>query len=397
MKNLKSIFSSITYLVCCTIIFLMAGCTSCTNYEIYIQIQKEEKEPENKPILNVFIENSGSMDGYFVGKSDLRDDLYGYISEIKSGTSKQNLYYINTQIIPINQNLENFFHNLNAESFKAGGGNRAHSDIVEMMKEMLNNSNDSTITIFASDCILDLPSVSTTDFFNFKKTLLANEIRNYKSKHNDFGIRVLCLQSNFEGYLYPTGKEPIKVSGKRPYYIWMFGSNKMLGKLMKDNPDQVVSNNLQNSLAYSDIQNIPINIGKTKGAMSNNGKVKVKSRNPKFDVYADLSRTLLDEKTIENKEIYDLSPYLQIGSIEKIKYDGAKYTHVMHLDLVHASKASDGKIAIKNDIPKWVDSINDETGDKANTTCGIKYLIDGIKEAFNDIPQLTINLKISKI
>lgn len=375
---------------------MLSSCNSCSNYEVSLQSLNDENETNDKPTLNVFIENSGSMDGFFAGKSDLRDDIYGYISRLKNSTSQQNFFYINSQILPTNKSLEDFFLNLNASAFKAGGGNRAHSDIIDMMKMMLAKSKLNTVTMFVSDCILDLPSVDTKAFVGFKKTSLANTIQEYKKDHKGFGMRVLCMLSNFDGFLYPTNKQAIKTTGKRPYYIWIFGSNQMIAKLMQNNSDATLGNNLIHTIAYSDITSMPVNIGKTKGAMSKNRKVKLKSGNPKFDLYANLSRTLLDEKSRKDIRLYDISPFLKIEGIEKITYSGSKYTEVFHISLTHASKADIGKLTIKKEMPKWVEDMNDETGDKSKTTCGIKYLIQGIEEAFSDVPPLTINFKITK-
>lgn len=380
----------------------MTSCNSCTNYEISTTDKNEEVTDNTKPKLNVFIENSGSMDGFVLDKSQFRDDLYDYISKLKGCTKAQNLYYINAQIIPIQEPLESFFTNLNVDDFKAKGGNRAHSDIVDMLGNMLSKADNNTVTLFASDCILDLPEGKTQSFFGLKKTALAEKIRQYRTQHEGFGFRILCMQSNFNGNLYPTGKAPIAVNGNRPYYIWIFGPNKLISQLMKAVPDESLGKDLKNCIAFSDISKgqVPNNVGKSKGAISRDGKVSLKSGNPKFDLYANLGRTLLDEKSIEDKGSYDLSPFLKIEGVSKINNDQSKYTHIIHLNLNHASRAENLKVALKkydeDNLPKWVNDINDETGDKQGTTCGIKYLIQGIGEAFEDVPQLTINLGISK-
>lgn len=396
MENIRPICRSLVYIACLLTISFVSSCTSCSNYEVSVQNTNDEKEISVKPVLNVYIENSGSMDGYFSGKSDMRDDLYGYVSELKGSTSGQNLFYINSTIIPIRQNTEAFFMGLNANSFKAGGGNRTHSNIIDMMKMMLSKSNSNTVSMFVSDCILDLPSVDTKTFLDFEKTSLANTLRDYKNKHKDFGVRILCMQSSFNGFLFPAGQTAIKTVGKRPYYIWILGSNKLISKLMSIDSDAKLGSNLQNCVAYSDASSLPINIGKTKGPMSTNGVVNLKGGNLKFDLYVNFSSSLLDEKSIEDKGTYDISPFLELQNIQKINYVGAKYSHVLTFELQHASKADNAQITIIKDVPAWVKSMNDETGDKPKKTCGIKYLIEGAKEAFDADKPVTINLQISK-
>ena len=58
-----------------------------------------------KPTINVFIENSGSMDGYVKGVTEFEQAVYGYLSDISISniTDTLNLYYINP-----NRSLANF-------------------------------------------------------------------------------------------------------------------------------------------------------------------------------------------------------------------------------------------------------------------------------------------------
>lgn len=396
-----NLFNSSTFfrksLVLGLLVLILAIISSCgQKYYIKVKNPASQEALTLKPNLNIFIENSGSMNGYVQNQSDFRDDLYAYVDRLSKEANKTNLYYINSQVIPIHENIENFFAGLNATSFKAAGGNHTQSDIVDMMKFMLNRSSNNTVTLFASDCILDLQG-NTKEFLGLKKTTLSSILSDYKVKHPGFGFRILCLESNYDGFLFPSNKSVVKVSGKRPYYIWIFGPSNLIGKLTKEVPDKIFGKHYLHSIAYSDVSSVPNMIGKTKGNISNNGIIEIKSSNPKFDVYANFSRTLLDDKVLQDKRNYDLSPFLEIESIDKINYKESRYSHIIHLRLRHASKASNTKISLKkNSVPSWVDDLNDESGDRAKTTCGIKSLITGIKEAFDDVNPVTIDIEISK-
>lgn len=370
---------------------------SCAQkYNIKVKKTPTEKVLTLKPNLNVFIENSGSMNGYVQNQSDFRDDLYAYVDRLSKEANKTNLYYINSQVIPIHDNVENFFASLNSDSFKAAGGNHTQSDIVDMMKLMLKRSTNNTVTLFASDCILDLKG-DTKVFLGLKKTTLSSIISDHKDKHPGFGFRILCLESNYDGFLFPSNKDVVKVSGKRPYYIWIFGPNYLIGNLTKKVSDKIFGKHYLHSIAYSDVSSVPNMIGKTNGNISNNGMVEIKSGNPKFDIYANFSRTLQNDKILKDKNSYDLSPFLEIESIDKINNRESLYSHVIHLNLHHASKASVSKISLKkNSVPNWVDKLNDESGDRPKTTCGIKSLITGIKEAFDNVNPVTIDIEILK-
>lgn len=394
---MRTLYKKTSFFAFCLALLGVTVFSSCGGkYEIRVKNPSSEETKAVKPVINVFIENSGSMNGYVLNQSDFRDDLYDYVDKLSKEANKTNLYYINSEVIPIRTTLESFFEGLNAASFKKAGGNHTQSDIVDMMKAMLAKSNNNTVSMFASDCILDLQGETKT-FLNLKRTTLSSVISDYKAKHPGFGFRILCLESNFDGFLYPTNKNVVKVTGKRPYYIWIFGSNNLIGNLMNKVQDDVFNKHLLHSVAYSDVSSVPNTIGKTKGDISANGKVEIKSSNPKFDIYANFTKTLIDDKTLSSKDSYELSPYLEIEGIDKIHFDKSKYSHIIHLKLSHASKASNLSVSLKeNIVPAWVDEVNDETGDRPQTTCGIKSLITGIKEAFDDVSPVEIDLEISK-
>lgn len=377
--------------------FILSSCFlfSSKKYEVKVVDQSKSDQLDKNTELNVYIENSGSMYGYVVPGADFTDDLYRYISRMSRYSSKTKLNYINSKIIPINEIQATFFQNLSASSFKAAGGNMKYSDIVTMMKAMLATAKKNTVSIFASDCILDIDKGNPNIFFKKKQTTLTETIIDYKTKHPDFGIRVLCLKSNFDGFLFPVSG-PIKVNNQRPYYIWIFGPQNLIGKLMKNVPDSEMNGHILHSVAYSSATTVPNNIGGDNRPISNDGSVIVKNNNMNFDLYLDLTNTLKDETVLNNSASYEISPYLTIEKISKIENPKSKYSHILKINLRSASNASNLFVGMKkNNVPSWVNEQNDETGNKLKTTCGIKYLITGIKEAFDGVNPVTVNLKLN--
>ena len=66
-----------------------------------------------------------------------------------------------------------------------------------------------------------------------------------------------------------------------------------------------------------------------------------------------------------------------------------QYTHVMEIEMLNPLKLSTEKIEFKRPyIPKWVQQSNDETGldvkNNLNKTTGIKYIIQGVADAYKD-------------
>jgi hypothetical protein len=58
-----------------------------------------------KPVVNVYMENSGSMFGYVDGLTEFEASVYSYLSDIaNTSTDSLNLFYINSRIIPQQSN-----------------------------------------------------------------------------------------------------------------------------------------------------------------------------------------------------------------------------------------------------------------------------------------------------
>lgn len=152
-----------------TLLISLATCLfmSCTERLEVRSVPINYPKVINPPSLNVFIENSGSMDGYMCNGSELKDAVYSYISKLNRNTDTTRLFFINSDIIPYKKELRGFIKDLTPQSFRKAGGNRANSDIGEMLKNVLESVSDTTVSIFISDCILDLPQ-DAMDFLNIK-------------------------------------------------------------------------------------------------------------------------------------------------------------------------------------------------------------------------------------
>lgn len=77
--NLKIVISRIS--ICLSISFccIFSGCQKKIEVD---SIAVSSTIKTDKPDLKVFIENSGSMDGYMCNGSQLKDALYDYVSDL---------------------------------------------------------------------------------------------------------------------------------------------------------------------------------------------------------------------------------------------------------------------------------------------------------------------------
>ena len=92
---------TLNILFSCIVVSLFATVTGCGYDKIEVSSASVASPmPSQNPLLKVFIENSGSMDGYMCDGSQLKDAIYDYISDINMVSSKSKLYYINSMLIP---------------------------------------------------------------------------------------------------------------------------------------------------------------------------------------------------------------------------------------------------------------------------------------------------------
>lgn len=373
-----------------SVFLLLLLFTSCGNKLLTIKPDDSESLSLEKAKLNVFIENSGSMDGFVIPGSEFKSDLYSYVSAAASKVNSTNYYYINSDVIPIRTAGNAFFQNLSAGAFKNGGGNRRDSELVQMIGRALSMQNDSTITIFASDCILDPQPGNANDYFGLRQTDMRNVIQKYLNSHNDFGIIIYCLSSSFNGYLYPVGQSPMKCNTPRPYYVWVMGSSKLIGQLNK-----VVSSNLFRSgvkyeASFVNCKNLPFTASEPFNETTNK-KLELKDSKKQFYLKVNFSPSLLsDDVIMDTKNYKQHHPAIKLISVEKI--NDKNYTH--QLTVSYHSRTPDGFYLDLNKKPDWLDKMNDDTGNQIHTTCGIKYMINGVADAFSEVKPLQIDFEI---
>ena len=104
----KSLFG----LFCCLLlVFGIISIQSCSRKPKQL---KTDEIVDNRSIkVNLFIENSGSMKGYFAGNFQIKDiikEYYDRISETQKSSDTITLNFINTQIENYSDNIKSYLH-----------------------------------------------------------------------------------------------------------------------------------------------------------------------------------------------------------------------------------------------------------------------------------------------
>lgn len=382
---------TIAILLGCLLIFGLLF-TNC-HPEIEISGSSLPKLPiSKKPIVKVFLENSGSMDGYMCDGSQLKDAVYDYVSDLSRASDTTFLYFINSNIIPYKGSLQAYIKDMTPATFHSAGGNTSNTDIGDLIDKVLSTVNDTTISVFISDCILDLPSKNAKDFFNNCEITIKQHIIDTQKKIPDLGVEIIQLTSKFSGKFFsPNGDVELLTDVKRPYYIWIFGPKNYMAEFNADALKTLKQSkyNFKGMISFS-------NESDTQYEVSNRSFTSqiVRPSNNEYlmAMKVNLSSTLQPEDIICNKHNYRfINSTLEIEEIKPIDSKGpSNFTHVIYFKMPEKTNILQDRLTFNSpdQLPSWVSQSNDEEGVDINSnldkTTGIEYLIQGVADAYKN-------------
>jgi hypothetical protein len=391
----------------------------------------QEIIPQTKPTVNVFVENSGSMDGYVKGVTEFEEIIYDYLSNIELKISDTiNLNYINNKIIFKGSDIQKFIKNIEPSDFKSSGGDIGSSDIAKVLKSVLAETQENEVAILVTDGIFSPGrGVNAADYLGIQRTDIKNTMASYLKNYPNTVVVVYQLSSQFDGICYNRENAKTKIKTKRPFYIWLIGDFRQVS-LLKSSvlEDKFKGNGVEHIYtllpsAQSEIQYSILNSPKhgsfdrdRKAAKTSIYNIKNETKGKYegqflFSIGMDLSLFsvllgddyLMDEnnyaRLVNKKTTTDLNV-----EIKHNENPEQKYTHNMLLSC-NKIPVGDLEIVLVNRLPQWVYDMNDDEGlninanDAINKTFGIKYLVEGIFEAYDmqgDNIYTKMNFKLNK-
>lgn len=368
-----------------------------------------------KPIVNVYLENSGSMFGYVNGLTEFEESVYSYLSDIcLSGIDSLNLYYINNRIIPQQSNLghsariKDFIEKLSPNHFVSAGGSLGVTDIAEMMTSILDKTYDETVSIFISDCIFSPGSgVNASEYLVNQqigiKVAFADKLKDY----NDLCVKAYRLNGKFKGRYYNRLNQPTNINEIRPFYLLLIGSEEMVNVITRKVPeDKIKGRGVEHSFTIS---NMPHKVNYEIVGIPKIGTFKKCMKNPKYHIVdaekaskgknkgnfmfslgVDFSDFPIENDYLLEPENYELNSKDYALSVSTFKGKG-KHSHLLGFTLnskMPKPGKCDLKVALKKRLPSWIIQCTDEEGldihegDAMTQTYGLRYLFEGIYEAF---------------
>jgi hypothetical protein len=366
-----------------------------------------------KPIVNVYIENSGSMNGYVKGVTEFEQAVYNYLTDIKiSGISDSlNLFYINSKVIPQGSDIEDFILKLEPQSFQKKGGDLGTSDIANVLKSVLSETQENEIAILVTDGIFSPGKRKDASQYLVNQQIgIKNSMAEYLKLYPNTAVILYMLSSHFDGYYYNREDSKTYIKTQRPFFIWLIGPMDQLDKLQGAVPNSIFKGSgIQNSFSIT-CGNKEVNYAVKMGS----GKFDLDRKSPKntiknlekdtrgkqntarFSVNANLSGFLLDNDYLKNDSNYEKNSKDFNLTVSEAANNSFGYTHQLNLssENVHKGVIS---IKLKTQIPQWVEEVNDDDGSipLEGKTYGIKYQISGIYEAFTFSNNFYTELKIN--
>ena len=404
-------------------------------------IESEHSVPMTKAI-NIYIENSGSMFGFVNGNTGFKNTLTKLIVDLKSNGYPEeyiNFHFINQKITPItiSGKLEDYPISLSGATLKDNDSN--DSNINEIYKQILENTSDSVMSILLSDCVYSVhKDIVNNDVEGALKIWETKTVGVFNDilKNKNLATLLVQLTSDFTGNYYTKDNQPISLNKDLvPYYITVIGNENELQKFDFVNrldgfqnkfvfTTQDYSNNAFYSVLNSKEDNGTYKQSRNQEKKSNPNVIhsiegiRVRGNNDPFtfSLAINLHKIPVDNEYIIEKKNYivEKGDY-QVLSIlpfdknllspnELNKLEKAN-TYPSHLIIIQSTSNifNELKLSLKKNTPKWIYqwSTNDDTNitDIPTHTFGLKYLAEGISEAYKNNSKnenyitFTINIK----
>lgn len=396
--------------------------------------------------IHIFIENSGSMNGYINSASDFQMAIGRAIQLMRYQYEDDNIktYYINTKIsqtiCPEGTELYDFVQQMLQKTQFTKSGNTSSTDLNKVVKNVLDSVDSNNTAILISDFIYSLPSTSGVTeslLYGCQNLTMSAFLNKTKVLQNGVSLATSLVQlySSFNGHYWhwekPTGNQYVNLVCSRPYYMCIIGTdenvkcfnNNIETSSLRGYKNQFTISNKDVSKATHSVFDTKYKKGSYRHQNSNSihaiSNVKKNSKG-EFELGIGIN---LSDFTMSESDKLDLSNYhvergnYQIVRVEKI--DSLTITNPTDKNLVERNKIThaiilkctgfpnDISISIKRKLPIWIketSSIDDRNIARDNNeqrkTFGLAYFVEGISDAYNYLAQnkqnyMTINIKVT--
>lgn len=392
-------------------------------FESWYKNENIEVSNEVKDIkVNIFLENSQSMWGYFKGATDCEKALSKILIHSGYKFEKKNINVAFITDTVMKQNIKDGFTEFvsRLEPSKLNIGNYVNSRIADIVKTVIKNTDEGEISMLVTDCIYSLEKgKDKRDGMNFEWTIIEDAFLTVLKKQ-DISVLVNKYVSNFRGDYFSLQENGLELKREnlgtkdrfeRPYYVIVFGETNILKSALEEikfenyegfkNSYFITKPTLSKEIKYE-----IINVYKTGYFRLNRKAPKFeidKARKEKrganagkfmFSIAANLNDIsvgkdyLLDSNNYKVFTNYDVQVKEITEEMQREYSSFSAYTHIISLTTSNL-KTEEVEIALKRKTPAWVQETHTNEDMNLSTeyqqkTRGFKDFIEGIESAFNN-------------
>ena len=179
--------------------------------------------------------------------------------------------------------------------------------------------------------------------------------------------------------------------------MWVIGNKNILAYVNKEVPFSEIRHGVKNYFAFSTSSIVPFEITNIYGMAKGNQCICTKNRQGEYEflIKTNLQFTLQESDILCSSANYTtLNFNVRVNGITEVS-TSSQYTHVINMSINSRNdiKGFAERIALKPMYtPLWLEEANDDTGIEVkkniNKTTGIKYLIQGVADAYKKQQQL---------
>ncbi|MCM1034879.1 MAG: hypothetical protein NC038_00010 [Paludibacter sp.] len=412
-----------------------------------------DKVPKQTQTLHVFIENSGSMNGYINSASDFQMSIGKAIQLMKYKYGEENIktYYINQSVHetqrPEGTDVYSFVQKmLTRKDFTTSGTGKvdkgtASTDLNDIITMVLGYVDENNTAVLISDFIYSLSSttgVTTSLLYGCQNLTMSAFLQKTKTlpQNTSLATNLIQLYSNFSGKYWhwekPTGNGYVTLNCSRPYYMCVLGTDDNVRDFNKDvNITELKGYKNQFTISNKDVSKTKYTVFDTKykRGVYRHGKENAihsidKARKNNIGEFAfgigidlsDFSMSETDKTDVANYIVkrgnYEIDHIEIIDTLKlptPIDKKLVRENHCTHAIIVKATGfPNDLSICIRRELPNWIrrtSSIDDRIivndTEEQLKTFGIAYFVEGISDAYKYLATdknnfMTIEVTVSK-
>lgn len=384
--------------------------------------------------IKIYMENSGSMDGYVNLNSEFKDALGKIIVKSNNYCNSTNLYFVNDAIYDVQEtalrgDVNNFIAQLNAQNMKVGA--TGSSNINKIFSMVLEKTKSDTLSILFSDFVYSIKGQNVSALIASAKNATMAAFMKAIKEDPDFATIILQCSSQFSGKYYDRNDHPIPFQGIRPYYIFIMGKydylkyvdqklelNKsntgipgLTNKYLLSSKTWLLNENTVQALTTSYTN---CNLIKPERNGYDIDYFKLDSHNDSwtFGYALDLSNLFVDASYLTDTANFEIHPNdaklirAEFTSDPAARYEVNNFPSplVLQFGLDSSNRTPNMNVKLINRIPTWVQvsNIPDDSGivPEPGQTFAIGSLIEGVYEAFkshtSDKPIFEFEISINK-